>query len=75
MKGVNVEKSGNRETQIRCRGAKRKATKAVYLAKCEAERNRFADENLIGEMTGYVKCLRLQRGWSKIIKVMLVNSA
>lgn len=30
--------------------------------KFEAHRNRFADENLIGEMTRNVKDLRLQRG-------------
>ena len=49
--------------------SKKKARRAVYLAKCKAERKNF------GNVIRNVMYLRMQRGRSKLIRILLVSIA
>ena len=52
---------------------KKKARRAVYQTKYNTERKDL--ETLGSVLIRNVKCLRLQRGWSNLIRILLVHSA
>ena len=64
-----------RENYERIGGKKRNTSKERYLEakKGKAERKTF--EAWCGRMIRNVMCWRLQRGWSKLIRILLVSSA
>ena len=75
LRSGNYGRSGNRERQVRRNIYKNKKRLVELFTRPNTKHKGKDSETLYGRMIRNVIFVRFQRGWSKLIKILLVGSA
>ena len=74
IRSISHRQSGNRERQVRRSIWKKIKKLSRIFTKPNVKQKRKDLETVWGEMIRYMMCLRLQRGWSKPIRILSGSS-